>query len=310
MHALEKEKLPRLSLGEGRNMVTQLLVVNLTIFVFLFFTLVLYKLEEVSELQFHQDIMTWLRLPGDSSKVLSRPWTLVTSLFTHIGVWQVFTNMVWLWCFGTFMQHLAGYQRILPLYLFGGIVGNLFYVAGMQFIPSFHALAGGEYLLGAGGSVMAIAVGVTTIAPRYRIFPLLAGGISLWVVTVLFAVLAVGSSFTSSSYGYTYLPSLAGGALAGWLYMYQWKKGKDWGAGFNRLTFKLTHVFHPASQRINPDDFIRHYAVSDNDQQPFRRIGKVPEQRLNEILDKINQNGLSSLTPDERDTLLRASRAE
>jgi len=311
MHALEKEKLPRLSLGEGRNMVTHLMVVNLTIFVFLFFTLVIYQMEQVGVPRFHQDIMTWLRLPADPAKLLSRPWTLVTSLFTHISFWQIFSNLVWLWCFGTFMQHLAGHQRILPLYLFGGICGNLFYVAGMQLIPSFHALAANEYTLGAAGSIMAIAVGVTTIAPRYRIFPLLAGGISLWVITLVFVALSVGSLMVSSNYGYTYLPELAGGALAGWLYMYQWKKGNDMGAGFNKLAFKLTHVFHPAAQRINPDDFKKkNVTVSDADQQPYRRIGKVPEQKLNEILDKINENGLSSLSPEERDTLLRASKTE
>ncbi|PSL49188.1 membrane associated rhomboid family serine protease [Chitinophaga niastensis] len=310
MHLLEKEKLPRLSLGEGRNMVTQLLVVNLTIFVFLFFTLVIYKMEDVGEVRFHQDIMTWLRLPADSSKLLMRPWTLITSLFTHIAVWQVFSNMVWLWCFGTFMQHLAGHQRILPLYLFGGICGNLFYVAGMQFIPSFHALAGGEYSLGAAGSVMAIAVGVTAIAPRYRIFPLLSGGISLWIITLLFVALSVGSLLASSRYGVTYIPELAGGAIAGWLYMYQWKKGNDLGAGFNKLTFKLTHVFHPASQQINPEDLKKKNFPPNPELQPFKRIGKVPEQRLNEILDKINENGLSSLSPDERETLLRASKPE
>ncbi|TWF44569.1 membrane associated rhomboid family serine protease [Chitinophaga polysaccharea] len=309
MHALEKEKLPRLSLGEGRNMVTQLLVANLTIFIFLLFTLVIYKMEDVGEPRFHQDIMTWLRLPGDPAKLLTRPWTLVTSLFTHIGVWQVFTNMVWLWCFGTFMQHLAGHQRILPLYLFGGICGNLFYVAAMQLIPSFHALAGNEYFLGASGSIMAIAIGVTAIAPRYRIFPLLGGGISLWIVTLLFISLSVSALLMTSSYGYTYLPVLAGGGLAGWLYMWQWKKGSDWGAGFNRLSFKLTHVFHPASQQINPDDLKKKATVTEAE-QPFRRIGKVPEQKLNEILDKINENGLASLSPEERETLLRASRTE
>jgi len=310
MHALEKEKLPRLSLGEGRNMVTQLLVVNLTIFVFLLFTLVIYKMEDVGEPRFHQDIMTWLRVPADGSRFLSRPWTLVTSLFTHIGVWQVFSNMVWLWCFGTFMQHLAGYQRILPLYLFGGILGNLFYVAAMQFIPSFHVVANSEYALGAAGSIMAIAIGVTTIAPRFRIFPLLAGGISLWIITVLFTVLSIGSLMLSSDYGYTYIPVLAGGGLAGWIYMNQWKKGNDWGSGFNNLTFKLTHVFHPASQRVNPDDLKKKANPADPEQQPFKRVGKVPEQRLNEILDKINENGLASLSPDERETLLRASRPE
>ncbi|MFY0253138.1 rhomboid family intramembrane serine protease [Chitinophaga sp. 30R24] len=309
MHALEKEKLPRLSLGEGRNMVTQLIVVNLTIFVFLYFTLVIYKMEGVGEPRFHQDIMSWLRLPADPSLLLVRPWTLITSLFTQISVWPLFTNMVWLWCFGSIMQQLAGHQRILPLYLFGGICSNLIYVAGMRLMPTFHTLAGHEYFLGAAGSVMAIAIGATTVAPRYRIFPLLGGGIPLWMITLLFVGLSTGTLMTSSTYGHTYLPLLAGGAFAGWLYMYQWKKGHDWGAGFNRVLFKLTHVFHPTSQQVNPDDF-RKKTATDLEQPPFRRIGKVPEQRLNEILDKINENGLSSLSPDERETLLRASKPE
>ncbi|MCW3462305.1 rhomboid family intramembrane serine protease [Chitinophaga nivalis] len=308
MHALEKEKLPRLSLGEGRNMVTQLLVVNLTVFIFLFFTLVIYKMEQVGEPRFYQDIMTWLRLPGSLSLFLSRPWTLVTSLFTHMGVWLVFSNMVWLWCFGTFMQHLAGYQRILPLYLFGGICGNLFYLAAMQLIPGFHAQAANAHTMGAAGSIMALAIGVTTVAPRFRIFPLMAGGIALWVITLVFTGLAIGTLLSSSN-GITQLPILAGGALAGWIYMQQWKKGNDWGAGFNRIVFKLTHVFHPAAQRVDPED-IKKNLQSDSPLPPYKRIGKVPEQRLNEILDKISENGITSLTDDERDTLLRASKPE
>ncbi|CAL1520989.1 rhomboid family intramembrane serine protease [Chitinophaga sp. MM2321] len=308
MHALEKEKLPRLSLGEGRNMVTHLVVFNLTIFIFLLFTLVIYKMEDVGESRFYSDIMSWLRVPADPSSLLLRPWTLVASLFTHIEVWQIFTNMVWLWCFGTFMQHITGYQRVLPLYLFGGICGNIFYVLGVQAIPALHVLIPAGTVVGASPSIMAIAAGITLIAPRYRIFPLLAGGIPLWVVTLLYAGLSLATSVTSPA-GIAYIIQLTGAALAGMLYMYKWKQGRDLGAGFNKLTFKLTHVFHPASQRINPDDFKRNLQA-DSDSHPFKRVGKVPEQRLNEILDKINTNGLSSLSPEERDTLLRASKPE
>ncbi|HVI43667.1 MAG TPA: rhomboid family intramembrane serine protease [Chitinophaga sp.] len=305
MHALEKEKLPHLSLGEGRNMVTQLIVVNLTIFVFLLFTLVIYKMENVGEPRFYEDIMSRLRIPADPSRLLVRPWTLITALFTHVEVWQTFTNMVWLWCFGTFLQHIAGYQRILPVYLFGGFIGNVFYVAGIQAIPALHTLIPAGTISGSSPSIMAMAAGATLIAPRYRIFPLLAGGIPLWIITILYVGLSIGTSVSSLN-GAAYLLQLVGGALAGLLFMWQWKKGNDWGAAFNRLTFKLTHVFHPASQQINPDDLTKNLAGA-GESHPFKRIGKVPEQRLNEILDKINENGLSSLTPEEKETLLRAS---
>lgn len=306
MHALEKEKLPRLSLGEGRNMVTQLVVCNLTVFIFLLFTLVIYKMEDVGEARFYQDIMTWLRVPADPAILLVKPWTLLSSLFTHIEVWQVFTNMVWLWCFGTFLQHIAGYQRILPVYLFGGIIGNLFYVLGIQLVPALHTLVAGGTVMGAGPSIMAMAAGATLISPRYRIFPLLSGGIPLWIITLVYTGLSIATSVTSAT-GIAHLFQLAGGALAGLLFMYSWKKGHDWGAGFNKLAFKLTHVFHPASQRVNPDMLKGNLTANGSDNQPFKRVGQVPEQRLNEILDKINEMGLDSLSPEERETLLRAS---
>ncbi|WP_212000724.1 rhomboid family intramembrane serine protease [Chitinophaga sp. HK235] len=312
MHALEKEKMPRLSLGEERNMVTQLVIFNLTAFIFLLFTLVIYKMEvgKDGEAIFYKNIMNWLRLPADPAKLMVRPWTMLTSLVTHIEVWQIFTNMVWLWCFGTFLQHIAGHQRILPIYLFGGLTGNLFYILGVQAIPALHALLPNGAIMGASPSIMAMAAGATLISPRYRIFPLLAGGIPLWIITVVYVGLSVATSVTSLS-GIAYLIQITGGGLAGLLFMYSWRKGRDWGAGFNRLLFKLTHVFHPAAQRINPEDLkgAAQNIPAAGENQPFRRVGQVPEQRLNEILDKINEMGLDSLSPEERETLLRASKS-
>lgn len=308
MHALEKEKMPRLSLGEERNMVTQLVVVNLTIFIFLLFAKVIYTMEigKEGDALFYKNILSWLRLPADPSRLLVRPWTLLTSLFTHIEVWQVFTNMVWLWCFGTFLQHIAGHQRILPMYLFGGLIGNVFYILGVQAIPGLHTLLPNATEMGASPSIMAMAAGATLISPRYRIFPLLGGGIPLWIITIVYVALSVGTNVSSPG-GIAYLVQLTGGGLAGLMFMYSWKKGHDWGAGFNHLLFKLTHVFHPAAQQIDPNHpKSAAKIIARLESQPYRKIGQVPEQRLNEILDKINEMGLDALSPEERETLLRA----
>lgn len=306
MHVVEKERIPRLSLGEERNMVTQLLLVNITVFVLLFFTQVIYNIEGLTTAQFNKDILTWALLPAEPSALLRSPWTLLTSLFTHISFWHIFSNMVWLWCFGTLLQNLAGYQRILPLYLFSGLCGSVFYLAGMQFIPAFNALQPGAALTGATASVMALAIGATTVAPGYRIFPLLGGGIPLWVLTSLFVALHIGTHAFSLQEA-TRLPALLGGGLTGFFYMRQWKKGKDWGARLNRFTFKATHVFHPADQQVDPSIVKKKMLSTPQNSTPYRKIGNVSEQRLNEILDKINEQGMRSLTAEERETLLRAS---
>jgi len=310
MHTLEKEKLSGLSLGAGKNMVTQLLVINLTIYIFLFFTLVIYKMEDVGEPRFYQDIISYLRVPSSPAEALARPWTLLSAMFTHVQVVSIFSNMVWLWVFGSILQHLAGYLRIVPLYLFGGIISNIFFVLGMQFIPGLQALSAGGGFMGAAGSVMAIAIGVTVFAPGYRIFPLLAGGgIPLWIITAIYLGLTIGTHLTTPG-GAVFLPMLAGGAIAGAIYMWQWKKGNDWGSGFNRIAFKLSHMFHPPAQATVPAEMLKSSHGDHHGEPPYKKVGKVSEQRINEILEKISANGITSLTADERETLLRASKSE
>lgn len=308
MHAVEKERTPRLSLGEERNIVTQILIVNLTVFILLLFTRVIYNMEGFTSARFNAEVLSWASLPADPEKLLVRPWTLITAMFSHISFWQVFSNMIWLWCFGTLLQNLAGYQRIFPLYLFGGLVGAAAYLLGMQVIPSFQALQPNAAMMGASASVMALAIGVTAIAPGYRIFPLLSGGIPLWVITLLYIALHITASvFSSTEHPLTHIPALAGGGLIGLLYMLQWKRGRDLGAGLNRLTYKATHVFHPVEEEHSDLSLLKKFN-SPGGNAPYRRVGNVPEQRLNEILDKINELGISALTPEERETLIRASK--
>jgi len=311
MRTVQKERIPSLTLGEERNIVTQILVVNLTVFILLLFTRVIYNMEGFTTERFNQEILAWTTLPANPARLLVRPWTLITFMFSHISFWQIFSNMIWLWCFGTLLQNLAGYQRILPLYLYGGLCGAIFYVMGMHAIPGFESLLPQGAMIGAGASVMALAIGATTVAPGYRIFPMLGGGIPLWVITVIFVALQVGAHVYVPNDSYqTYFPALAGGGLTGFLYMLQWKKGKDWGAGLNRLTYKATHIFHPAEQEHPDVTMVKKRLNNPGPNNPYRKVGSVPEQRLNEILDKINEQGMHSLTPEERETLFRASRQE
>ncbi|KAA2245121.1 rhomboid family intramembrane serine protease [Chitinophaga agrisoli] len=312
MRTVEKERIPSLTLGEERNIVTQILVVNLTIFILLLFTRVIYNMEGYSTAQFESDVLAWTALPANPARLLTRPWTLITAMFSHVSVWQVFSNMVWLWAFGTLLQNLAGHQRILPLYLYGGFCGAIFYVMGMHAIPAFESMLPTAAMMGASASVMALAIGVTAVAPNYRIFPLLGKGIPLWVITLIFVALHIASHIlTPADETQTYIPALVGGGLTGLLYMTQWKKGKDWGAGLNRVAYKATHLFHPAPQDHPEVALIKkRLNLPSSGNSAFRRVGSVPEQRLNEILDKINEQGMDALTPEEQETLLRASKQD
>ena len=48
---------------------------------------------------------------------------------------------------------------------------------------------GSTYFEGANASIMAVAIATTALAPDYRIFRMLNGGIPLWVLTILYVII-------------------------------------------------------------------------------------------------------------------------
>ena len=59
---------------------------------------------------------------------LSQPWTIVTSLFIHSGLWHLIANMLTLYFFGSSFSRLVGDTRFLVVYFSGGILGNVLYI--------------------------------------------------------------------------------------------------------------------------------------------------------------------------------------
>lgn len=247
MHTEERERPSSLSLGEERNMVTQLVLINVTVFILLFFTEIIYGIEGNPPARFHDDVLRHLLLPADPAQLIHQPWVIITSLFTHTGTLAIFSNMVWLCCFGYVLQDQAGHRRILPLYLFSGLAGVIFYLAGMQLIPAFRYIQPFASTTGAAASIMGLAIGATVVAPQYRLLSNLP--IPFWIVTVIFIIVNI-ASLSFGSQDLTSLPALIGGALAGYIYMKRWQKGHDMGQGFNKLLYRITHLFHPKVKAI------------------------------------------------------------
>jgi membrane associated rhomboid family serine protease len=246
MHVAEKgEPMPALTLGEGKNMVTQLILVNLTVFILLFFIQIIYNIEGNSTIRFNVDVLNNIVLPADPSRLIRLPWTFLTTLFINNSVWSIFSSMIWLWAIGYVLQRKTGPGIILPLYLFGGFVGNIFYLVGMQLIPAFRSIQFFSFYDGGSSAcIMAIAVALLMTRPNLRLYPRLSGGIPMWTIVVAYIVISVVSNlFTLRDQ--TNLPAIIGGALTGYLYMNAWKKGKDWGAGFNKALHRVTHIFDP-----------------------------------------------------------------
>lgn len=299
----------KLSIGQDGNTLTMLLVINLTIFAILAFIKVVYyfSFSQQGLGLFHDQIFRYFTLSANVDTFLSRPWTLLTHMFVHdtANIFHVVGNMIWLWAFGYILQDLTGNKNLVPLYIYGGLAGALAYGLAFNFIPALKVNLLASQAYGASAAVMAIAIGTTTLAPNYRIFPMLNGGIPLWVVTVLYLIIDVARIPFENAGGHI---AHLGGAAMGFAFVSALKRGHDWGAWMNDFFDWVNNLFNPDKPKKGLSQKATLYYNSKV--QPFKKANIITQQRIDEILDKISQKGYGALTEDEKEMLKRASQED
>jgi membrane associated rhomboid family serine protease len=303
----EKEYKRQLLPTQGNSALITLIAINLIIFVILAFfravSFLRYDEPSAAIQAFNTNILRWFTLPADMSELGSRPWTVISHMFSEINFWRIFANMIWLWCFGYIMQDLTGNRKIIPVYLYGALVGAIAFVLAYNFLPALQDQLSVATSMGASAGVMAVAVATTMVAPNYRIFPMLRGGIPLWVLTSLYVLIDL-TTIPGNNTGVR-ITHLAG-AVTGFLFMFSFKKGFDWSEWMNNVWDWFDNLFNPDKAR-KPQQF-KDELFYKSTTRPYKKTPNVTEQRIDEILDKINQRGYNSLTEDEKDLLKRASK--
>lgn len=294
------------SLGDSQNSLTRLVIINLVVFItlalcrayFFFFYQDTAQIEQI----FRQQILQWFALPGQFQQLLYRPWTLLSAMFTNVGVWMVLGNMLWLWAFGFIFQDLSGNRKIIALYLYGGIAGSLGYLLASSLLPD--ATSAGLFY-GAAPSVMAVAIATTMLSPYYRLFPQLMGGFPLWVLTVVYVLVSVATKPLQQPL--SYLPLLAGGAM-GFVFMQLIRMGYDLSDWMNRIFDWANDLFNPEKPKQKKTGIkeIHFYKAT---RKPFDKKPRLTQERIDALLEKIHQKGMDSLTQEEKEFLERASQS-
>jgi membrane associated rhomboid family serine protease len=306
MRVMEDNYRKRMVLGQDGNALVQLVVVNASLFVILKFIWLIYDLNSLNPAAYETNVLNWFALPASTDKLSSRPWTVLTYMFSDSHIPRFIGNMFWLWCFGYILQDLTGNRKLIPIYLYGGLAGALLFVLSYAIFPQLQATLPVARLLGSNAAIVALAIATTAVAPDYRIFPMINGGIPLWILTLLFLLI----DFSSISHGDSgaYIANLAGGG-AGFFFIYQLRRGHDGSVWINQIFDWCNDLFNPNKKKKNrlpKDEF--YYKVSGT--QPFKKIPNVTQQRIDEILDKINQQGYRFLTDEEKEILKRAADEE
>ncbi|OYT54810.1 MAG: rhomboid family intramembrane serine protease [Candidatus Altiarchaeales archaeon ex4484_2] len=98
--------------------------------------------------------------------VLVEPWTLITSMFTHVNFNHLLFNMIGLFFLGSYLERLIGESRFLRVYFLGGLAGGVLAVltAYAGFTDVFRGV------VGASGAIFAIAACLAILRPNLRIF--------------------------------------------------------------------------------------------------------------------------------------------
>lgn len=105
-----------------------------------------------------------------------RPWTVITSMFVHAGLWHVMANMLTLFFFGRYLCALVGEKRFLTVYFVGGILGSIFFVL---LAPPL------SIAVGASGAVFALAGALVLMRPKTRVFIIpIPVPLPLWVAVI------------------------------------------------------------------------------------------------------------------------------
>jgi len=280
-----------------------LIIINVIIFVFLSFIKIVYLVNNSTEGVFQAQVLQMLSVPAQPQVFATRPWTLLSYMFTHYGIWELISSMLWLWGFGYIFQDLTGNKKLIPVYLYGGIAGSIFFLLTVNLVPVLKENVNSIYpLSGAGPSLMAIAT-TTTLAPRYRVFPML--NIPLWVLTVVFIIFRIGT-VGPGNWGHT--ASLVAGGLMGYLFIWQLQRGNDWGQWMTDFVNWINDLFNPQKKLTKEAPSKQMFYKST--QKPFKKTPHVTQQRVDDLLDKINHKGYHALTEDEKEFLKKAASEE
>ena len=137
----------------------------------------------------------------------SRPWTIVTCMFVHSGLWHIIANMFTLFFFGNYLHQLVGEKRFLITYFGGGILGSILFLL----LGSPYSIA-----VGASGAVFALAGALAVMRPRLRVFIMpIPVPVPIWVA-VLGGVIIL--SFFSGIAWQAHLGGVIFGLVAGYIF--------------------------------------------------------------------------------------------
>jgi membrane associated rhomboid family serine protease len=289
--------------GYANNAVLQLIIASGVIYVLLSLIWAVITLVYNGDSNFNLYFIPNLALPNNLAAFSGHWWTLIVygwMQYPH-GFWEMLSNMLWLYCFGSVVQMLVGHRQVIPMYFYCVVMGGVFYLLA-TLLPGELGKSP-AYILGPRAGLMGMAAAAVTLTPQYRLYLTETFSLPLIGVAAVFTFLMIiGSGF--------YLPviiMLIGGGLMGFAYIKLLKAGYRPGDWMYQLTSKIASTVTPDEDALRIKNAGKRNEILNKMYEPRNGIS---QKRIDDILDKINQKGYNSLSSEEKETLLRAGKEQ
>ncbi|GAB3232280.1 rhomboid family intramembrane serine protease [Algoriphagus aestuariicola] len=293
------------------NSLYKLIAINVLVF---FVLLIVRVLLTVSGLEgLYREGLSYLMMPAALSKLATQPWSLFSYMFLHEGVFHVLFNMLFLYWFGLLIHQYLGSRKLANLYILGGLFGALFYAVIYNVAPYFSGSVGSSMMLGASAGVFAVVVGAATLTPNTTFFLILIGPVRIVYIAAFYVILSFANSIGTNAGGEI---AHLGGALLGYLYIVQLRKGNDWGVPVQKVGLFFENLFSPNRSKVKVS-YRKAKTTSSGgfggftsraSSSPAPKSLETSQEEIDQILDKIAAKGYDALSKEEKRKLFEFSK--
>ena len=275
--------------SKENNALVKIILINVIIFIGASFIEVFLTLSGGGN--FFKLIINKLMLPASFTSFILQPWSLISYFFLHLNFTHILWNMLFLYWFGKIIQDNIGNNAVISLYVLGGIIGGLSYMALFNIIPYYENRISESLMLGASAGVFSIVAGSATLLPNYTFYLLFLGPVRIKYIALFYILLSFLDVTGSNAGGEI---AHLGGALIGYLFIRQLQNGINMGEGI----INIINLFNrKENKKERKETIINEEHKSD-----------ISQDEIDNILDKISESGYSSLSKKEKEKLFNASK--
>jgi membrane associated rhomboid family serine protease len=285
-------------------MTVRLITINVGVFLFLGFIEVLARLIGGNSFLFYLGYaFDFFHLDTTFTNFIFAPWTIVTSIFAHVKIFHLLSNMLMLYFAGQLFEQLFDGKRLLYTYLLGGIFGGVLEIIAHFLFPNL----GHTQVIGASGAIMAIFAALAFYRPNLQVMFFGLFPIKIIVLTGIFILidfLSLGVSDGTAHFAHL------GGVVLGLISIKKLHSQSNIITAFQRFIESIGNFFQTLFGKTNPKMKVQKGGRHPNfkSDEEYNLDAKQRQVQTDAILDKIAKSGYESLTKAEKDFLFKQSK--